>query len=163
MCGIFAYIFNNGLDISLKRNKEILNAFIKTKHRGPENSIIKNMDLGSRKVILGFHRLSIMDKSDMGNQPTTLLQYPHLTLICNGEIYNYKQLAIENNFSLETGCDCKIVSFQKYGIEETAKQLDGVFAFCIWNSITEEMFVARDPLGIRSLYMSCRRWYSYFK
>ena len=44
-----------------------------------------------------------MDKSNLGNQPMNLKQYPNLTLICNGEIYNYKQLAYKHNFSLETG------------------------------------------------------------
>ena len=38
-------------------------------------------------------------------------------------------------------------------VSETVKQLDGVFAFCIWDSLLEEMFVARDPNGVRSLYM----------
>ena len=101
MCGIFTFIFGSGTKISVKRNKEIIEAFARTKHRGPDNSIIKNIDNGIIPVIMGFHRLCIMDKTDNGNQPMNLQQYPNLTLICNGEIYNYKQLAAENNFSLE--------------------------------------------------------------
>ena len=93
MCGIFTYYFEPGQKISMKRNKQIMEAFIKTKHRGPDNSIIKNMKTLDDRIVFGFHRLCIMDRSDAGNQPMNISQYPNLTLVCNGEIYNYKQLA----------------------------------------------------------------------
>ena len=142
MCGIFCHIGNNYETQILHEN------FDKIKDRGPDYNILKCIN----NVYLGFHRLAINDLSSNGNQP---FHNNGVYLICNGEIYNYKQLAIDNNFDLETGSDCEIVlhMFQKYGIEETCKKLDGVFAFCIWDSDKEEMSVGRDPIGVRSLYM----------
>ena len=78
MCGIFTYYFEPGRKISMKRNKQIMEAFIKTKHRGPDNSIIKTMKTLDDRIVFGFHRLCIMDRRDAGNQPINIIQYPIL-------------------------------------------------------------------------------------
>jgi asparagine synthase (glutamine-hydrolysing) len=80
-------------------------------------------------------------------------------LICNGEIYNYKQLYDSIDTTPTTDSDCEIIIhlFIKYGIEHTLTMLDGVFAFVLFdNRVSEELvnniYVARDPFGVRPLY-----------
>ncbi len=81
MCGFTVY---TGNDKKLKL--DVPHDFKSLKHRGPDNSIIR--DFGEEGW-MGFHRLKIIDISDDGNQP---LQYEHIHLVCNGEIYNYRKL-----------------------------------------------------------------------
>ena len=81
-------------------------------------------------------------------------------LICNGEIYNYKQLFKQLDIEPHTESDCEIIIhlYKQYGIEETLLLLDGVFSFLLYDmTITEDepskIFIARDPLGVRPLYI----------
>ena len=68
-----------------------LQNFNKIQYRGPDNTINKKKD----DVLMTFHRLAIMDLSSAGNQPFQLARYPNLILMCNGEIYNHRQLRKE--------------------------------------------------------------------
>ena len=151
MCGIFGIISNTNINID--KSKELFQMFTNSSHRGPDNSIFKHI---TNKILFGFHRLCINDRSKYGDQPFHLDQYPHLHLICNGEIYNYKELTEQHNFTLESSSDCEIIlhMYVKYGIEQTIKLLDGVFAFAIYNSYTSNIVIGRDPFGVRSLYIS---------
>ena len=54
-----------------------------------------------------FHRLKINDTSDLGNQPLTHPDDFNLTLMCNGEIYNFRELINENKFNTKSNSDCK--------------------------------------------------------
>tara|TARA_B110001450_G_scaffold74540_3_gene71038 strand:+ start:17 stop:1693 length:1677 start_codon:yes stop_codon:yes gene_type:complete len=141
MCGIFALINN------CSNNKIVENNFIKGKSRGPEFSILKN----HKNIILGFHRLAINGLNTKSNQP---FEINNCVLICNGEIYNFQQLAFDNNVTLETGSDCEIILhlYKLYGIEYTIQLLDGVFAFILYDIKKNLVFVGRDPYGVRPLY-----------
>jgi len=147
MCGIFALLNNN------YSNTLINSEFMKGKSRGPEFSKLDNSFL---KINLGFHRLAINGLNDESNQPLIIND---VVLICNGEIYNYKQLYNDMNIIPETGSDCEVIIhlYIKYGIEQTLVMLDGVFSFILYdNRITEDLnnrlYVARDPYGVRPLY-----------
>ena len=151
MCGIFS-IINNNLDFSFLKNE-----FNKGKHRGPENSSIS---LVSINTIFGFHRLAINGLDDISNQPIT---FDNIILICNGEIYNYKELYKLMNIVPTTNSDCEVIIhlYLKYGIRQTLRMLDGVFAFVLCdNRIYAEtethklncIYIARDPYGVRPLY-----------
>ena len=147
MCGIFAYI-GNQID-----PKILEDAFLKTSKRGPDNNILKSI---TQNLVFGFHRLSIMDVSFKGNQP---IYHPnkHYCLICNGEIYNYKQLIEDNNISTSSNSDCEIILYlyEKYGIEKLLNMIDSEsFAFCIYDGIKNEIIVARDRFGVRPLFVS---------
>lgn len=102
---------------------------MKIKHRGPDNTHIADM---GNDGWMGFHRLSIMDVSEAGNQP---LKLGHLHLVCNGEIYNYpqlrKELATIHSFQSHSDCEVILPLFKEKGIENTAQSLDGEFAFVI--------------------------------
>ena len=145
MCGILLLLNNT------QSEEKIISNFSKGKARGPESNNIKF--LHNDKAIFGFHRLAINGLKDSANQPMTIDGY---TLICNGEIYNYRELhtyfAIENS----TGSDCEIIIhlYKKYGIEQTLRFLDGVFAFALFDRAQNKIVVARDLFGVRPLFMS---------
>ena len=146
MCGIFSTLNYD--------NKSIIeSSFIKGKNRGPENSCLEYL----AKLSLGFHRLAINGLDEISNQP---IKINNVILICNGEIFNYKELFDLLNITPTTNSDCEIIIhlFIEYGIEQTLNMLDGEFAFILLdNRLTNEnqdskLYVARDPYGIRSLY-----------
>ena len=83
MCGFTVY---TGSDKMLRLN--IAHDFHKVKYRGPDNTHTKDFE---ENGWMGFHRLKIIDTSDNGNQP---LIHENIHLICNGEVYNYKQLRV---------------------------------------------------------------------
>ena len=156
MCGIFYYENRLTKYLEMKKLKSLQQTFYKSSHRGPDNSIFLHEKVENQfsHRCFGFHRLSINGLSSSGNQP---LKLKKCTLICNGEIYNYKQLIDE--FDLEEeynkgGSDCEIVIhlYRKLGMEEALKRLDGVFALTLVDHDTNAVYVARDPFGIRSLF-----------
>ena len=156
MCGIFYYENRLTKYLDMKKLKSLQQTFYKSSHRGPDNSIFlhEKVEHQFSHRCFGFHRLSINGLSSIGNQP---LKLKNCTLICNGEIYNYQQLMDEFNLADEYnkgGSDCEIVIhlFRKIGMEETLKRLDGVFALTLVDHDTNVMYVARDPVGIRSLF-----------
>lgn len=144
MCGIFA-LLNNNTDIVTK--EFIVDQFNEAKSRGPENSKINFLN----KIFIGFHRLSINGLNDDSNQPFNI---NNIELICNGEIYNYKNLFQNINYKPTTNSDCEIIIYLyiNYGIEYTLNLLDGVFAFVLIDHNINKIFVARDPYGVRPLY-----------
>ena len=93
-------------------------------HRGPDNSIFVND--GNR--CFGFHRLAINGLNSESNQPFFI---KNCRLICNGEIYNHKELFQSIHTTPTTQSDCEIIIhlFIRYGIEQTLRMLDGVFSF----------------------------------
>ena len=149
MCGIFALLNSEGINDS-----DIEKEFIKGKGRGPEFSKLEKYS----KVTLGFHCFAFNGLNSNSNQP---IIHNNIILICNGEIYNYKQLYKIMGIEPNTQSDCEVIIhlYLKYGIEQTMLMLDGVFSFVLLdNRITHDnldnyMYIARDPLGVRPLYM----------
>ena len=126
--------------------------FMKGQKRGPESS--KLIQAGMQ-VILGFHRLAINGLNPKSNQP---IRNGDIQLICNGEIYNYRELYTLMEIEPTTQSDCEVIVhlYRRYGIQQTLSMLDGVFAFVLIDqSVSIEhplMYIARDPLGVRPLY-----------
>lgn len=146
MCGIFAllnYITNE------ETWKIVYEQFMKGSSRGPEFS---KLDKRDETLMLGFHRLAINGLNEESNQPLVI---DGIALICNGEIYNYKELYKMMNVTPKTGSDCEVIihTYLKYGIEQTLIMLDGVFAFVLHDMNKDYIYVARDPLGVRPLYL----------
>ncbi|XP_026816341.1 asparagine synthetase [glutamine-hydrolyzing] [Rhopalosiphum maidis] len=147
MCGIWALF---GIDVhSISKYDK---TFSKIQHRGPDAWRLE-YDLKVKNVCLGFHRLAIID-SLYGMQPMKLHKFPFVSMICNGEIFNWKQLGEKHGFNYETQCDVESVLqlYGSFGIEETLKQLDAEYAFCLIDSLKKKVFVARDPYGVRPLF-----------
>ena len=145
MCGFLTY-FGNTYD------KEVLvdNAD-KIKYRGPDNSKYEKI---SSNVSFVFHRLSIIDTSDLGNQPLHLEKDPNISIVCNGEIYNYKELISKYNFDTHSGSDCEVILhlYKRFGIKKALEKLDGVFAFVLYDANINMLFASRDPFGVRPLF-----------
>jgi asparagine synthase (glutamine-hydrolysing) len=144
MCGIFSIINYQ----SEYLNEDVVrDAFECGKSRGPEYSTIEYHEKWNS--IIGFHRLAINGLNDESNQPIIV---DDIALICNGEIYNYKKLYEMMNIVPTTQSDCEVIIhlYKKYGIDQTLRMLDGVFAFVLY---TPRCFIiARDPYGVRPLY-----------
>ena len=123
--------------------------FHKGSKRGPEHSIFTHY---SKEVLFGFHRLAINGLNAASNQPIII---DNIILICNGEIYNYKYLYELSNSIPLTESDCEVIihMYKKYGISTTLTMLDGVFAFVLYDMNSKEIYAARDPYGVRPLYM----------
>lgn len=147
MCGIFAYLYSRSSESQSDLSKIVQQAML-SQHRGPDNTVVQN----NTKHTFVFHRLSINDPSPSGNQP---LESNGNLLICNGEIYNHKELCAKYNFECLSGSDCEVIlhMFSKFGIERTVQELDGVFAFVLYDSAADKYYVARDAIGVRSLYI----------
>jgi asparagine synthase (glutamine-hydrolysing) len=148
MCGIFALLNNT----TTFHSNTVKNSFLLGVHRGPEQSILKYND---DDVCLGFHRLAINGLNPASGQPMTL---QNITLICNGEIYNYKELYTLLGIEGETDSDCEVIIhlYARFGLEYTLQLLDGVFAFVLHDLRDDTkpfVHVARDPYGVRPLYM----------
>jgi len=149
MCGIFTLLNTNQTLFPMKFIEE---QFDKGKGRGPEHSTLTNVNVNA---LFGFHRLAINGLNTESNQP---IKYKDITLICNGEIYNYRELYKEMDVTPTTDSDCEVIIhlYLKYGIDHTLQMLDGVFSFILldgrYNLHITKMYVARDPYGVRPLF-----------
>lgn len=148
MCGIFS-LLNNDQNFN---NEFIENEFMRGERRGPEFSKLEKVSI---ECHFGFHRLAINGLNQESNQPIVIQD---ISLICNGEIYNYKELAEMMGIQMKTDSDCEIIIhlYIRYGIEQTLQMLDGVFAFVLCDNGSSKgeskLIVARDPYGVRPLY-----------
>ncbi len=153
MCGIYFYLTYNH-----PNNKLLLENGNKCKHRGPDNTIDMIMEdlVNHCNILFLFHRLSINGLNDESNQPFQFDIYPNITVMCNGEIYNYKELAEKYKINLLTESDCEIIIhlYNILPIDEFINQLDGVFSFVIYDGTKDIVLVGHDPFGIRALYYS---------
>lgn len=139
MCGIY-FSLNYDSELEKENWKEI-------RHRGPDNSYSYIF----KKHFFGFHRLALQDISDRGNQPFII---DNVILICNGEIYNNKELKKEFQIETLSNSDCEVILhlYKKIGIKETIKRLSGYFAFILYDIEKDFYYCGRDPFGVRSLY-----------
>ena len=150
MCGILCMLNGSSTGVSgEKLMMYVKTEFEKGSARGPEKSTLVVRD----NIIFGFHRLAINGFTNTASgQP---MYKSDCTLICNGEIYNWKELIKLSNSKCNTGSDCEIIIdlYKKYGISETLRLLDGVFAFVLVDHSKKTMYVARDGFGIRPLFI----------
>ena len=142
MCSIMGYSGNMPLD-------KFKNGFEKTISRGPDMSEIIQVD----NCYLGFHRLAIMELTEIGMQPFTL---DNDYLVCNGEIYGFKPIKEklkQKGYDFISNSDCEILLplYHEYGLE-FFKMLDAEFALIIYDSKLKAIIAGRDPIGIRPLY-----------
>lgn len=149
MCGIVG-IFDPKSE-SLKT--EILKMRDVVSYRGPDGAdfVVDEID----GVALGHRRLSILDLSDAGNQPMTDASRSYI-IVHNGEVYNYIELRKELErfgyvFRSNTDTEVILAAYDKWGTD-CLRRFNGMFAFAIWDKKREQLFLARDRLGIKPLY-----------
>ena len=129
-------------------------------HRGPD----EGGELFAPGVALGHRRLSIIDLSS-GQQP----MFNHdrsVAIIYNGEIYNFRELTREltaAGYHFKTHCDTEVVihGWEHWG-EDCVKRFNGMFAFAIWDSNKQQLFLGRDRLGKKPVYYTVVDGWLYF-
>ena len=148
MCGISGFVHKDPhqpVDMKvLRRMTDIV------RHRGPDGEgFYEGPGAG-----LGFRRLSIIDL-ETGDQPIAN-ETGSLQLICNGEIYNYVELRkklVEKGHFFRTKSDAEVILhlYEEYQTD-CLTHLRGMFAFALWDNARQQMFLARDRLGIKPLH-----------
>jgi asparagine synthase (glutamine-hydrolysing) len=122
-------------------------------HRGPDATGTWNHEDDRVSVQLGHRRLSIIDLSAAADEPFTKRG---LTLVYNGELYNYKELKAElasRGVSFVTASDMEVVlEAWRYWGPGALPRFRGMFAFALADEVTGDLVLARDPLGIKPLY-----------
>jgi asparagine synthase (glutamine-hydrolysing) len=143
MCGILGSI---GLDVKFS-----LSDLDTLKHRGPDSYGIYEYE----DIVLGHTRLSILDLSINGNQPM-FSQDRNYCIVFNGEIYNHLDLRNEliklnYKFSSETDTETILYSYIEWG-DNFLQKLNGIFAFAIYDKKKDNLFFARDQMGVKPFY-----------
>jgi asparagine synthase (glutamine-hydrolysing) len=143
MCGIYGYVSNKYIDLK-RMGATIL-------HRGPDAQGLYN----DKNVGLGHNRLSILDLSRAADQPMTSRSGRYV-ITYNGEIYNFQVLKkkLERmgvNFSTNSDTEVILEGFEQWGVE-LFKDLNGMFAFAIYDKKFNKIYIARDRFGIKPLY-----------
>lgn len=159
MCGIWAYILKHRGELSDDFKSKLYTAFTKIKHRGPDRSDFIEFDL-LVPFFLGFHRLAIMDKSVNGDQPYVCTWKGRtIYALCNGEMYNYRELKKKYQLEMHSDCDCEVIPliYREHGIEKLMDEVKGgEFAFIILDIDMESkrllIHVGHDPTGVRPLF-----------
>lgn len=147
MCGIAGFV-NSGVSES---KEYILNRMLtRIQHRGPDECGIYL----NQQACMGNVRLSIIDLAG-GQQPLST-EDGKMWIAYNGEVYNYPELKadlIKKGHRFKTNCDTEVVLhlYQEYGAA-CLPMLNGQFAFSIWDEQKDELFLARDRMGIRPLF-----------
>jgi len=149
MCGISGFI-----DFTKNSDADLLNQMVSTlNHRGPDDLGGNISDFDTATVGLGQTRLSIIDLSEGGHQP---MIYNHLSIVFNGEIYNYQEiknelLQIGHSFSSESDTEVILHAFEEWGSICVHKFI-GMFAFVILDEKLKEITIIRDRAGVKPLF-----------
>lgn len=172
MCGIYGfYSFKIKVDISHHEN-----ALQLLSHRGPDgygvlcgnyddesynvtyNKRYQAIDSGEINYFLGHRRLSIIDLGESASQPF-ITSDESLSIVFNGEIYNHVELrteleALGHSFKTDhSDTEVLLLSYQAWGVDCLGK-LRGMFAFVIHDNAKKKLFIARDRVGLKTLYYS---------
>ena len=150
MCGIIGAISVKPFDGSW-----IKKGLKKMEHRGPDAEGYWHSE--DNTCYLGHRRLSIIDLSNLGNQPMHLKE-ESLSIVFNGEIYNYKELKEqlkEKGHSFKSKSDTEVLlhAYVEYGIDFVSK-LNGMFSFCLVDKKENLVFLVRDRAGEKPLFYS---------
>lgn len=147
MCGILG-----AFNVNANLLDSLLNATNCLEHRGPDHS--GHWYSENDSVFLGHRRLSILDLSAAGNQPMRSNSGRYI-IVFNGEIYNHLELRAEMGSASWRGhSDTETIlrGFESWGITETLRKADGMFAIGIWDSVEKNLYLTRDRIGEKPLY-----------
>lgn len=147
MCGIAGF-YDASLN-SETADKVISSMLEAIAHRGPD---ARNVGMHNG-LALGHNRLSIIDLSEEANQP---MFYNHLTIVFNGEIYNYLEIkkeliALGCEFKTQSDTEVVLAAYQQWG-SDCVNRFMGMWAFVIYDSKTNLLFASRDRFGIKPFY-----------
>ncbi|WP_445165713.1 asparagine synthase (glutamine-hydrolyzing) [Mycolicibacterium sp. Dal123E01] len=157
MCGLLALVTDPTHVVTPPLVDAVAGASHLMRHRGPDEP----GTWSDERVVLGFNRLSIIDIAH-SHQPLRWGppdEPDRYVLVFNGEIYNYLELrdALRTEFGAVFATDgdgeAIVAAYHHWGTEALSR-LRGMFAFALWDTTTQELFCARDPFGIKPLFMA---------
>ena len=149
MCGIAGFI-----DLTKQTSTDVLIGMRDSlTHRGPDAGAEYFLNSDSFSVGLAHRRLSIIDTSTSANQP---LHFQHLSMVFNGEIYNYKEIKEKLSsagYSFKTNSDSEVVllAFHAWNVKALA-YFKGMFSLSIFDRSTQTLYLIRDRFGVKPLY-----------
>lgn len=151
MCGLLGYFFDKSYYYNLDNfNSDLL----LLNKRGPDNYNYYINKTENISLYLGHTRLSILELSNLANQP---FKDNNHVLIFNGEIYNHMNLRIKinntNNIKSNSDTETLFYLLKNNNIENVLKKIDGMFAICFYDKIKNKLFLARDRSGEKPLYI----------
>lgn len=149
MCGISGLVCQPRADAGQFR-ADLARAVEVQHHRGPDgNGILIEGCVG-----LAHNRLSILDLSELGSQPM-VSRSGRTSIAYNGEIYNFRDIAEKLNLTLQSGSDTEVLleAYEVMGLKIFA-ELNGMFAFALHDRAKNQLFIVRDRLGIKPLYLA---------
>ncbi len=151
MCGIAGFVdFDKRGSVDLLR--QMSNTIL---HRGPDDSGHELFETPTAQVGLGFRRLSIIELSALGHQPMKF-EEAGLTIIFNGEIYNYQEIRKEleaAGYSFKSHSDTEVIlkSYAKWGAD-CVNRFIGMFAIAIYDGNKQKVILIRDRAGVKPLF-----------
>ena len=157
MCGIYGILQRSGQRFDPSVIHDMGRA---QRHRGPDDSGFFADD----ELMFGMQRLAIIDVAG-GHQPIAN-EDNTVTAICNGEIYNFRELrqALQaKGHKFRTGSDSEVIVhlYEEHGTDFVS-HLSGMFALALWDSTRKRLLLARDRLGIKPLYIAANSGYLAF-
>ena len=152
MCGIAGWV---NLQNNIRDYFDIMEQMIKTLElRGPDSGGVKPYD----HAIIGHRRLTIVDPTG-GFQPMNKTINERKYTICyNGELYNTEEVRkalLDRGYTFDSYSDTEVLltSYIEFG-KDCVNHINGIFAFGVWDEFNQELFLCRDPLGIKPLFYS---------
>jgi asparagine synthase (glutamine-hydrolysing) len=152
MCGLLAYFSTDVPRVTADVVRDVQQAQHCLRHRGPDETEVWSDD----RVVYGFNRLSFID-IEHSHQPMPYADGRY-RIVFNGEIYNYVELREElaaagAAFATEGDTETIVAGYHLWG-EDVVHRLRGMFAFLIWDTQENTVFGARDPFGIKPLFVT---------
>ena len=143
MCGILVTNKKGLSDEGFGKSLGLLN------HRGPDANGVRR----EGQWLLGHTRLKILDLDDRSNQPFFSSDCRYV-MVYNGEVYNYLELAKKHGLICRTSGDTEVILelYARMGVE-VLQELNGMFALTIVDLVTNDVFIVRDRLGIKPVYI----------
>ena len=149
MCGISGAIYLSDIQ-AINFSDKLTRSLKCISHRGPDS----NGKFFYENMMFGHVRLSILDLSEFGHQPM-VSKSKRFVISYNGEIYNFKELATKyklNNLKSTSDTEVVLELFEKYGVK-IIPEFNGMFAFSILDRVEKKVFLVRDRMGIKPLYV----------
>jgi len=148
MCGLFGAL---SFDASAIDPDHAARMSARVAQRGPDDK----GEFFDGPVMLGHRRLAIIDLSPAGHQPMQEVTGRY-TIVFNGTIYNYpelREMLLEKGYRFNSHSDTEVIinAYACWG-DDCVERLHGMFAFAIWDSVKQNLFLARDRMGIKPLY-----------
>ena len=154
MCGLAGFIDSSGEKDNLQLAEVVSRMAETLRHRGPDdNATWTDAQAG---IALGFRRLAILDLTESGRQPM-LSHCKRFVIVFNGEVYNHcelrHQLESEGHyFRGRSDTEVILAAVSQWGLQAGLRQLNGMFAFALWDREQRQLHLVRDRLGEKPLY-----------